>query len=108
MMFRVGASFMTSDTWCPKCDRVLEHTAAHAVACAGGGHRVVRHNSIRDECYWRCLAVGVEAEREESGLLPSDPLRRPADVFLAAWPGGIQLALDFAVTCPLQADMRAD
>jgi hypothetical protein len=107
-MFRVGASFMTSDTWCPKCDRVLEHTAAHAVACAGGGHRVVRHNSIRDECYWRCLAVGVEAEREESGLLPSDPLRRPADVFLAAWPGGIQLALDFAVTCPLQADMRAD
>ncbi|CAE8626199.1 unnamed protein product, partial [Polarella glacialis] len=107
-MFRAGASFMTSDTWCPKRDRVLEHTAAHAVACAGGGHRVVRHNSIRDECYWRCLAVGVEAEREESGLLPSDPLRRPADVFLAAWPGGIQLALDFAVTCPLQADMRAD
>ncbi|CAE8588809.1 unnamed protein product [Polarella glacialis] len=52
--------------------------------------------------------VRQAAEREESGLLPSDPLRRPADVFLAAWPGGIQLALDFAVTCPLQADMRAD
>ena len=43
-----------------------------------------------------------------SGLLPTDPRRRPADVFLHACPGHGPVALDFAVTCPLQQSMVHD
>ena len=46
-----------------------------------------------------------EAEREEIGLLPSDPRRRPGDVVVHSFPGSGPAALDFAVTCPLQANM---
>jgi hypothetical protein len=105
-LFRVGATVIDADTWCPKCDQVLGATAAHAVSCRGGGDITVRHNSLRDECFYRCLAAGFQAEREESGLLPSDPLRRPGDVVVRAFPGSGPAALDFAVTCPLQASMR--
>ena len=42
----------------------------------------MRHNSLRDECFFRCLSIGLEAAREMSGFLPSDPRRRPADVFI--------------------------
>ena len=68
----------------------------------------MRHNSSRDECFFRCLSAGLEAEREVSGLLPTDPRRRPAYVFLQACPGYGPVALDFAVTCPLQQSMVHD
>ena len=68
----------------------------------------MRHNTLRDECFFRCLAAGIEAEREVSKLLPGDPHRRPADVFLPMCPGMGALALDFAVTCPLQQSTVRD
>ena len=74
----------------------------------GGGYITTRHNSLRDECFFRCLSAGMPAERELSGLLSSDPRRRPADVFLPACPGKGPVALDFAVTCPLQASLVHD
>ena len=43
-----------------------------------------------------------------SGLLPTDPRRRPADVFVRACPGYGPVALDLAVTCPLQQSMMHD
>ena len=68
----------------------------------------MRHNNLRDECFFRCLSANWQAERELSGLLPSDPRRRPADVFVHTCPGLGPLALDFAVTCPLRDDMCHD
>ena len=67
-----------------------------------------RHNGLRDDCFFRCLAAGMDAEREVSGLLPTDPRRRPADIFLPMCPGKGPPALDFAVTCPLRHDMVRD
>ena len=68
----------------------------------------MRHNNLRDECFFRCLSATWQAERELSGLLPSDPHRRPADVFVHTCPGLGPLALEFAVTCPLRDDMCYD
>ena len=49
----------------------------------------------------KCLSAGLACEREQPHLLPDDPRRRPGDLYLPAWPGGLPVALDFAVTCPL-------
>ena len=105
---RLGVPFLSRETWCPKCDQVLSRRCDHAVRCRGGGDITVRHNSLRDACFHRCLSAGFSAERELSGLLPSDPRRRPADVFVQACPGIGPAALDFAVTCPLQQSMVHD
>ena len=105
-LFRLGAPLLPNDTWCPKCDQVLDRAATHAVVCGAGGDGTARHNALRDECHFRCLAVGFQAEKEQPGLLQDDPRRRPGDIFLPAWPGGAAVALDFAVTCPLQANTR--
>ena len=50
----------------------------------------------------KCLEASVAAEREQPNLLPADPRRRPGDVFIPVWPGGQGIAMDFAVTSPLQ------
>ena len=76
--------------------------------CRGGGDITVRHNALRDECFFRCLTAGLDAELEASGLLPDDPRRRPGDVVLRSCPGQGPVALDFAVTCPLQVALRRD
>ena len=60
------------------------------------------HNSLRDTLCARLSAAGLVVEKEQSGLLPHDPRRRPGDLFLPQWPGGVPLALDFAVTSPLK------
>jgi hypothetical protein len=104
---RVGAPLLAKDSWCLRCDQVLDRSAVHACMCKGGGDAVVRHNSLRDESFFRCVAAGFEAERETPGLLADDPRRRPGDVFLPSWRGG-PTALDFAVTCPLQATVRQE
>ena len=107
-LLRIGADLLGSESWCSKCDQVLTRRCDHGPRCRGGGNITTRHNSLRDECFFRCLSAGMPAERELSGLLPSDPRRRPADVFLPNCPGKGPVALDFAVTCPLQASMVHD
>ncbi|CAE8644055.1 unnamed protein product [Polarella glacialis] len=104
---RIRAPLLTRDTWCPKCDQVLDRGAVHACSCKGGGDAVVRYSSLRDEVYYRALSAGLEAERETPGLLADDPRRRPGNVFLPAWHGG-SAALDFAVTNPLQSAVRQE
>ncbi len=71
--------------------------------CKAGGDITVRHNSLRDACFFRCGAAGIEAERETAGLLQQATRRRPGDVVIHSCPGMGAVALDFAVTCPLQA-----
>ena len=61
------------------------------------------HNALRDRVYVKCLSAGLAPERERRGLLPDDPRRRPGDIFFAEWPGGQGIALDFAITSPLQS-----
>jgi len=101
---RIGARVLPSDTWCPKCDRVLDSRVTHAVTCAAGGHRTVRHNLLRDVVFFMLHSLGVDAEKEAAHLLASDPNRRPGDIVVRGWGDGVPYAMDFAVTCPLQCD----
>ena len=71
------------------------------------GHAVTCHNAVRDFIYMKCCVAGLRPEREEPGLLPDDPRRRPGDLFFSVWPGGAAVAKDFAVTSPLQHSERA-
>ena len=107
-LLRLGGDVLGRDVWCPRCDQTLTRKCDHGARCRGGGDITTRHNGLRDDCFFRCLSAGLDAEREMSGLLPTDPRRRPADVFLLMCPGRGPLALDFAVTCPLRHDMVHD
>ena len=54
--------------------------------------------------YLAALAAGMRVDRDEPGLLPDDPRRRPGDLFFPTFPGGVPAALDFAVTSPLKME----
>ena len=107
-LLRIGGHILSRERWCPRCDQQLTQRAHHAVRCKAGGDITVRHNSLRDACYFRCGAAGIEAERETAGLLHQAVRRRPGDVVIHACPGMGAVALDFAVTCPLQASLLAE
>ena len=107
-LLRVGGRVLSRERWCPKCDQQLTRRAHHSIRCKDGGDITVRHNSLRDECFFRCSAAGMDAERETAGLLPQAARRRPGDVVIRSCPGMGDAALDFAVTCPLQAALLSE
>ena len=72
------------------------------MTCMAGGDAITCHDSLRDHVYCAALSAGLCVEREEPGLLRDDPRRRPGDLYFPLWPGGSRVALDFAVTSPLQ------
>ena len=99
---RLGLELLTADTWCPLCDEILDTRASHAMACMSGGDAVRLHNELRDAVFVKCMAAGIQGHREQAELLPDDPRRRPGDIYIPQWPGGQGIAMDFAVTSPLQ------
>ena len=96
----------------------------HALVCACGGGRTLRHNALRDRVLRFAKSAGHHAVAEKPGLLPprlnvggawENGLggsnvrwilaqdRRPADVWVAAWNGGLPAAVDLVVTSGLQS-----
>ena len=99
-----------SEDWCPLCDSVLDPKGHHCRRCFAGGDRTIRHNKLRNGLFSFCRHdAGVQAELEKAGLLlparqhESENARRPADIYLPQWYGGLPAALDFAVTSPNEA-----
>ena len=67
-----------------------------AVRCRAGGDITLRHTSLKDECFFQCGAVGIEAERKNTGLLRDAARRRPSDIVIQsglAWEQSPQAAL---------------
>ena len=96
----------------------------HALTCACQGDRTRRHNKLRNCTFFDAQAAGFSgAELERPGLLPprspgegpnaeepnGDGLdnngRRPTDVYVPRWRGGLPAAMDFAVTSGMRADL---
>jgi hypothetical protein len=122
---RLGMPVFEESFFCPRCAGVMDPFGDHALVCAGGGDRTLRHNALRDIFAHHAQAAGYAAAVEKSGLLPPRPFlggawddgtvgadarsppesRRPADVFLPAWRGGRGAAVDFAVTSGLQCGL---
>jgi len=99
---RLGCAVLGHDQWCPLCDQVFDTAGAHSLTCMAGGHALSCHNAVRDYVYLAALRAGLNPQREEGNLLPDDPRRRPGDLYFALWPGSTGVAMDFAVTSPLQ------
>ena len=102
VQLRLGCAVLGADEWCPMCDQVMDANGTHALACMAGGHALACHNSVRDHVYLAARRAGLNPQREERNLLPDDPRRRLGDLFFALWPGTIGVAMDFAVTSPVQ------
>ncbi|CAK0861048.1 unnamed protein product [Prorocentrum cordatum] len=98
----LGCHASSRDDWRPKCDQVMDAQGLHSLSCMAGGDAVKVHNALRDQVHSFAHAAGLRAEKEESGLLPDDPRRRPRDTHFPTWPLGPPVALEFAVTPPLR------
>ena len=98
----LGSMVQSADGWCPQCDQVMDSRGHHAFACMAGGDADLCHSDVRDFTYRQATAAGLCPGREDPKLLPDDPRRRPGDLFFSQWPGGGKVALDFAITSPLQ------
>ena len=45
---RLNVPEASADTWCPRCDAVLDTHGYHSGMCSAGGERTLRHNALRD------------------------------------------------------------
>ena len=106
----------------PFCSSVCDSYGDHALVCSYKGDRTRRHNTERNGVLYQSLSAGMSAEIERPGLLPprieeegpaahevTDAVtrasgRRPADVYIPRWHGGIPAALDLAITSGLRTD----
>ena len=108
---RLNVPEASADTWCPRCDAVLDTHGYHSGMYWVGGEHTLRHNALRDLVFQWCERGCLRPERERPGLLlpqQSDDLsaarHRPADVFLPSFQGR-PIAIDFAVTAPQRLDV---
>jgi hypothetical protein len=103
--------------WCPSCGEIFDAFGDHALACACGGDRTVRHNKFRNIMWEESRLAGMDTQKEKANLLPDRPAldgvkgasgRRPADVWWKGGEGGKGVAWDFAVTSGMRADRLKD
>jgi len=95
------------NTKCSDCHNPLTPKASHTTRCRSKGDIIVQHNHIRDLFNSMASTAALNPVKEKAGLLGETPKLRPADVFIPnLW--GEQIAVDFAVTCPLQPRYKTD
>ena len=127
---RLRLRVQDADTFCPMCGSTMDSYGDHALTCPCNGERTVRHNAVRNVVYTEALQGNMSPEREKAGLLPARPPqdalerpsgldeesaeevrdrqrrgRRPADIYLPRGTNGSPMALDFACTSGLRADL---
>ena len=114
LRLRLQVEDAADDTWCPKCDAVLDKHSHHAAVCLAGGERTHRHHAVRDLIASWAERAGLRPEKEKPGLLlPHQPddhktsHRRPADVFVPAF-NGAPTAFDIAITAFQRLDTLAE
>ena len=111
---RLGVPDAARDTWCPRCDGILDAHSHHAGMCLAGGDRTRRHHAARGlvAAWATCAGLAPELEKAEL-LLPQWPddarlaLRRLADVYLPAFEGA-PTALVLAITGRLRLESLAE
>ena len=114
LRLRLQVADAAEDTWCPKCDAVLDTHSHHAAVCLAGGERTQRRHAVRDLISSWAERVGLRPEKEKPGLLlPQHPddhrscQRRPADIFIPVF-NGAPTAFDIAVTASQRLDTLAE
>jgi hypothetical protein len=97
----LGEHVTTCDSLCLTCNTNLSPKASHTTRCRHGPGMIARHNALRDVLYNLASTACLAPIREKGGILGDAPGRRPGDIFIPAWHTS-SLAIDLAVTCPLQ------
>ena len=96
---RIGAPFLGEHIVCPRCAGDLDPGCVHALCCAQGAS-TKGYNNVRDALLQLASLSDPRATAEPTGLIPSRPMLRPADVLTsAAFPGSLA-ALDVGVMSP--------
>jgi hypothetical protein len=82
---------------CRQCGSTNDREGYHALTCRCWGGRIYRHHALANVLvkYMQCAHHNPRREVEFDG-------KRPADVYLPHWHLGKPLAIDLAVTHPLQ------
>jgi len=96
----------STDSKCLDCHIQLTPKASHTSRCLRKGDIITRHNHLSAIFTLMSSNACLAPVREKLGLLGETPGLRPADVFLPELWGG-PVAVDFAVTCPLQSHYKS-
>jgi hypothetical protein len=96
---------VSHNTDCLACTSNLSPKASHATRCRHGPGMISRHNAMRDVIFNLASTACLSPVLEKAGLLGDAPGRRPGDVYLPSW-NNASLAIDVAVTCPLQEKFK--
>jgi len=99
----LGSPISTSNSRCSACTLPLTPKASHAARCRNTGDLSSRHNRLQDIVFGLASNACLNPVKEKSGNLPSQPNRRPGDVYIPQFIDGKPAALDIAVTCPVQS-----
>jgi hypothetical protein len=105
--YRLGCPVYDRDGPCPACLRPSDRYGDHALNCGFWGERITRHNHLRDHIHDMAAAAALGPVKEGRFLLPGVD-RRPADVLIPNWAGGLDVALDITVVNPLQQQTVAE
>lgn len=96
----LGEPVYSADRTCPACSSPCLRDGYHALVCAHGGSRIHRHHSISNVLVDFLRSAHLSPTRE---TLVGE---WRADVFIPHWNVGQPLALDVAVTHPLQTSHK--
>ena len=100
--YRLGVRVLKEEISCPLCEQTIDVYGDHATCCTKSGDRIIRHNTLRNLLHKVTSDALLSPELEKQGVLGSTTGRRPGDVTLPIWSDGCGLAIDVAVTSPLQ------
>ena len=84
---------------CSVCEvSPLDPAGLHALSCGGQSGFIYRHDSIRDQLHKICQEARINSAKEARGLLGSQNMCRPGDVFIKDLRGpGDDVAIDVNV-----------
>ena len=100
MRVRLGADVVVTERVCRACgERVLDQQGYHALCCAKG-ESTKGHYRVRDELAAAFAEADPTVACEVSGLAPSRPELRPADVLTWAAHPSKAVAVDVMVKAP--------
>jgi len=99
----LGIPVFEKEHVCVACNKeAMDIFGNHAIVCSTKGDRIKRHNAIRD-CFFDFCSAAAWGPVKEKPFLFSGSCERPADILIPNYSAGKDLAVDFAVTCPLQS-----
>jgi hypothetical protein len=103
VQYRLGVNVLKEAIPCPLCEQTITVTGDHATCCAKSGDLITRHNSLRNLVDNLASVGGLSPILEKKGILGHSSGRRPGDVTIMNWSEGKGLAIDVAVTSPLNS-----